>query len=395
MRRSQATLPLTHATVGARVLQARQERGFTQKELAGETLTASYISHIESGKSRPSLKTLATLANRLGYPMSHFIAGEEAVALVGATIPPTVITASIERAMLHLLSGDAQEARASLLIINPATHDTVLEAWYFYTLGLSLSAVREWDAARVALERAYTGSKIIAPALAARCLITNAQNALDAQQISRAQSLVQLLDLAGVADLDPLAWVEGVATTAQVAYAAHTPYTPDPAADLARALNPFEIARATCESRYASVGALHMLLLLAHATRRAAAYFVLMTERATTADDTDAAGVHAAEAARISRTVGDMAGEIAAMRALTELHLRQGATDAAIEVFTQMTHRSVGANRSCGAGERRPRRRANLRPNPSTRTCRSCLSGGHRACPIPAYRGTSSRFCPL
>ena len=75
-RRTKATFPSSPTSLGERFLHARRERGLTQKELAAPTLTASYISHIESGKARPSLKTLAVLAQRLDYPMQHFLAGD-------------------------------------------------------------------------------------------------------------------------------------------------------------------------------------------------------------------------------------------------------------------------------------------------------------------------------
>lgn len=52
--------------VGARVRALRCERGLTQAQLAGGTLSESYISLIESGKRQPSRSALEMIAQRLG-----------------------------------------------------------------------------------------------------------------------------------------------------------------------------------------------------------------------------------------------------------------------------------------------------------------------------------------
>ena len=78
--RSAAVHNQSPTTVGERILQARLRLGMTQRDLAAPNLTASYISHIESNKSRPSLKTLAILAERLGKPVSVFLEGDAGVA---------------------------------------------------------------------------------------------------------------------------------------------------------------------------------------------------------------------------------------------------------------------------------------------------------------------------
>lgn len=60
-------------TLGLKLKQARKIRRMTQRELAGGTLSVSFISMLEHDKVRPSLQTLRVLANRLGQPLGHFL----------------------------------------------------------------------------------------------------------------------------------------------------------------------------------------------------------------------------------------------------------------------------------------------------------------------------------
>lgn len=54
------------ATLGERVRQLRIAGGLTQSDLAGDRFSKEYVSQIERGKTRPTLQTIAWLANRLG-----------------------------------------------------------------------------------------------------------------------------------------------------------------------------------------------------------------------------------------------------------------------------------------------------------------------------------------
>ena len=62
--------------IGERVRAARIAAHLTQRQLAGETYSNSYISVVEHGKLTPSLPALERLAGRLG--VSHaFLLGED------------------------------------------------------------------------------------------------------------------------------------------------------------------------------------------------------------------------------------------------------------------------------------------------------------------------------
>jgi len=63
------------AGVGVRVRELRLARGLTQTELAGERCSKEYVSQIERGKCRPSVKILDWLAERLGVERAYLETG--------------------------------------------------------------------------------------------------------------------------------------------------------------------------------------------------------------------------------------------------------------------------------------------------------------------------------
>jgi len=59
------------------VRQARLELGLSLTELAGGQVTRAAIHLVETGKMRPSMRTLQLIAKRTGRPIAYFLAGEE------------------------------------------------------------------------------------------------------------------------------------------------------------------------------------------------------------------------------------------------------------------------------------------------------------------------------
>ncbi|HUQ41845.1 MAG TPA: tetratricopeptide repeat protein [Candidatus Limnocylindrales bacterium] len=59
--------------LGERVRTARRERGMSQAQLAGEELTKGFISQVESGLVRPSVRSLQIIANRLSKSLDYFL----------------------------------------------------------------------------------------------------------------------------------------------------------------------------------------------------------------------------------------------------------------------------------------------------------------------------------
>lgn len=59
--------------VGKRIRQARLERGMSLAQVGGNDLTRSFLSLVELGRSRISLRALAIVADRLDLPMGYFL----------------------------------------------------------------------------------------------------------------------------------------------------------------------------------------------------------------------------------------------------------------------------------------------------------------------------------
>src|ERR671934_2435962 len=62
-------------TIGQRVRRLRLKRGLSQRQLAGPGVTYAYVSRIESGGRKPSLKAMRLLAQRLGVSLEELETG--------------------------------------------------------------------------------------------------------------------------------------------------------------------------------------------------------------------------------------------------------------------------------------------------------------------------------
>lgn len=67
----------TTSIIGARLRKARKAKGLTQEQAATPQFTKGYVSALERGAVRPSLKALEYFASRLALPLSYFISGIE------------------------------------------------------------------------------------------------------------------------------------------------------------------------------------------------------------------------------------------------------------------------------------------------------------------------------
>lgn len=67
--------------IGKKLRQARLEAGLSQRQLCADVITRNMLSLIENGSARPSMDTLAYLAEQLGKPMSYFLEEATAVSL--------------------------------------------------------------------------------------------------------------------------------------------------------------------------------------------------------------------------------------------------------------------------------------------------------------------------
>ena len=84
-------------TLGERVRSARREAGLSQAQLAGDELTKGFISQIESGLVRPSIRSLQHIASTLDRPLDYFIADEPLAATKRVTFHRLAAEAAAER----------------------------------------------------------------------------------------------------------------------------------------------------------------------------------------------------------------------------------------------------------------------------------------------------------
>jgi tetratricopeptide (TPR) repeat protein len=124
--------------VGQRIRRARQERGMSLAQLGGAELTRGFISAVELGRSRISLKSLSLIAQRLQLPMSYFLEDETETSEAAGEL-------SLDRAEIALRS--QQPAEALRLLDEMGEHPSLrarnqwLRGWALSDLGRSREAV--------------------------------------------------------------------------------------------------------------------------------------------------------------------------------------------------------------------------------------------------------------
>ena len=123
------------ARVGSNIREVRTKLGMTQAQLAAPEFSISYISAIERGKIRPSLKALSILARRLDVPLTFLLEGSPAgaaeVRAVGYSPadsgPDQRVDVDLLQAEVLIQQGAVHEAEELLLPVQPerATTDQV------------------------------------------------------------------------------------------------------------------------------------------------------------------------------------------------------------------------------------------------------------------------------
>jgi len=74
-QRHETTSELLATDIGQRIRAVRLERGLSLAQLGGDDLSRSFLSLVELGRSRISLRALAIVAQRLDQPISYFLDG--------------------------------------------------------------------------------------------------------------------------------------------------------------------------------------------------------------------------------------------------------------------------------------------------------------------------------
>ena len=123
------------ARVGSNIREVRTKLGMTQAQLAAPEFSISYISAIERGKIRPSLKALSILARRLDVPLTFLLEGSPAGAAEARAVgyspadsgPDQRVDVDLLQAEVLIQQGAVHEAEELLLPVQPerATTDQV------------------------------------------------------------------------------------------------------------------------------------------------------------------------------------------------------------------------------------------------------------------------------
>jgi len=125
----------TDESIGTRLRRLRLEKGFSQRELSAPGVSYAYISRIEAGSRRPSVKALRELARKLGVSADYLETGSEISDADAREL-------RLADAELQLrLTGDIEGAERALLeIAEDATQAGDLAAASRARLGLGLAA---------------------------------------------------------------------------------------------------------------------------------------------------------------------------------------------------------------------------------------------------------------
>lgn len=145
---------LDASELGARIKQIRRARGLTQAAFVSDVISSGYISLIEQGKYRPSMKALMHIASVLNMSVADLLAGndtpgtaEDLAHLVRAEVALKVGQLEDAKAELTLVSADGQKLpKCELLVatIQSQTGDALSAAGKLSELLPRLADAQEW-----------------------------------------------------------------------------------------------------------------------------------------------------------------------------------------------------------------------------------------------------------
>ncbi len=152
------------ARVGTNIREVRTKLGMTQAQLAAPEFSISYISAIERGKIRPSLKALSILARRLDVPLTFLLEGSPSGAAEARAVgyspadagPDQKIDVDLLQAEVFVQQGEFKQAEQLLAPIQPE-RITTEQVYRLYLLkGQIHLGANEYQEAVVDLRAAVT-----------------------------------------------------------------------------------------------------------------------------------------------------------------------------------------------------------------------------------------------
>jgi len=151
-------LPTGVETVGERLRRLRLERGLSQRDLSSPGVSYAYISRIEAGARRPSVKALRMLASKLGVTAEYLETGSE----IGAAERRELRLADLELTLR--LEGEAATTEIEEILAEAETRaDAAAALRARIALGLAAAGQGRHLAAIEQFERALE-SRLISPA---------------------------------------------------------------------------------------------------------------------------------------------------------------------------------------------------------------------------------------
>jgi tetratricopeptide (TPR) repeat protein len=152
------------ARVGTNIREVRTKLGLTQAQLASPEFSISYISAIERGKIRPSLKALSILAKRLDVPLTFLLEGSPSGAAEARAVgyspadsgPDQRIDVDLLQANVLVQQQHYQEAVELLMPIQPERITTDQVYRLFLLRGQIHLGLHEYQEAVVDLRAAVT-----------------------------------------------------------------------------------------------------------------------------------------------------------------------------------------------------------------------------------------------
>ncbi len=134
--------------LGERIRITRKELGLTQAQLAGSDLSKSFISLIETGRTKPSIETLTLLAARLQKPVGYFLEQDTPLGRKALRIMLASAWVGLKRGEYTQAAETFQQAREIA-----GKHDEAVEAECRIGLASALAGLRQLDLARENVQR--------------------------------------------------------------------------------------------------------------------------------------------------------------------------------------------------------------------------------------------------
>jgi tetratricopeptide (TPR) repeat protein/DNA-binding XRE family transcriptional regulator len=164
--------PYQNGPVGANIFRVRRKLRITQKELAAPEFSISYISAIERGRIRPSLRALDILARRLGVTSAELLAdvpdditpadtsgleddaaaSRSLISLLSQRRPPSQAPLALVWASISLAQQNPQLASQILHLLSPGVITAEQRLLRLYFLGRVALATGHPDDAQATLE---------------------------------------------------------------------------------------------------------------------------------------------------------------------------------------------------------------------------------------------------